>query len=654
MENFNINNYGYLRVAAAVPECKVLDLDFNFQKIEECVNYASQNNAQIIVFPELALTSYSAADLFYQKNIHNRINYYLEGLCELSEKQKICIIVGFPALINSKLFNCAAVISNNMINAIVPKKFLPASGEFYEERWFASADLATSNQYDFMDEKIYFGSDVLFNVNSPNLKAKFAVEICEDLWAPVPPSSYSAINGANIIFNLSASNEYLGKSDYRRNLVAGQSGRLNSAYIYASAGPGESTTDLVYSGHAIIAENGTILKESQILEFESQIIIADIDVDKLTSERIKNNTYSLASNAAEKSKLKYWETNINISDCSCNSLNRIISKTPFIPGDEQSKSKSAEEIFKLQSTALIKRLKHISCSNIVLGLSGGLDSTLALLVAIDAFRRMKLDLKGIHCILMPGFGTTERTKSNAEKLAYDFGTSIRIIPIHKAVEQHFRDIHHNPEETSIVYENAQARERTQILMDISNQVAGIVLGTGDLSEIALGWSTYNADHISMYNVNCGVPKTLVKYIIKWCSDNKYTPGIKEVLNDIFNTPISPELLPPDKDGAILQKTEDNIGSYILNDFFLYHFIRFGYEPLKLYLLANIAFKEDFTEQYIKNTLKSFYKRFFNAQFKRSCVPDGPKIGTVSLSPRGDWRMSTDTSVNFWLNQVEQL
>ncbi len=495
---------------------------------------------------------------------------------------------------------------------------------------------------------------MLFNLfeKNNNLNCKIGVVLGDDFATALPHSSIHALNGANVIFNLAASTEFLGKAQNRLNHISCQSSRTNTAYIYASAGAGESTTDSVFSGHCVIAECGEIIQESIPLDFNSNIdfnsntIIADIDFELINSNRIKSTTGILSGEGILPS--------IQITSITSDKLLRDISSKPFIPSDGQ----DVFQILNLQSIGLMKRMQNINCSNIVLGLSGGLDSTLALLVAVEAYKKMGLDLSGIHCIMMPGFGTSDRTKSNAELLAKEFGTSVRTISIHKAVEQHFIDIGHDPENTNVVYENAQARERTQILMDISNQVNGIVLGTGDLSEIALGWCTYNGDHISMYNVNCGVPKTLARYMVEYLSTedskNHYSSNIRAILKDIAETPISPELLPLDKMGAVQQKTEESVGSYQLNDFILYHFIHYAFEPKKLYLLANIAFDGVFSSEYIKSTLKSFYRRFFAAQFKRSCSPDGPQVCSISLSPRGAWKMATDSVAELWLRQVDSL
>ena len=648
MKNFNLNSFGFLRVASVSPECKVADVQFNVEYIIKQIEIAAKSNCQIVLFPELCISSYSVADLFNQKLLLDKSIESLRLIQATTEKHLITAIIGMPIVDAGRLYNCAVVVSNGIIAGVVPKTHIPTNNEFYEARWFSSETARINNSLTINGDVVHFGADIIFEA-SGNSQVKFGIEICEDLWAVFPPSSDLALAGANVIFNLSASNEYLGKADYRRELVKSQSARLNSAYIYSSAGPGESSTDIVFSGHCIIAENGTILSQNDRFKFQSDMIIADIDLDKLDTERFKNKTF-----ANSKPTKSFRKVSIDLPNTEVKKLFRSIAQTPFIPANNADKNNTCNEIFRIQATALSKRLKSINCKNLVLGLSGGLDSTLALLVAIESFKSIGLPLSGIHCILMPGFGTTARTRNNAEALCELFNVSYRVIPIHKSVHQHFSDIGHNPEDLSIVYENAQARERTQILMDVSNQVNGIVLGTGDLSEIALGWSTYNADHISMYNVNCGVPKTLVKYIVKWCADELFSGEVSGYLNDICNTPISPELLPPNDNGEIAQETEKTVGSYILNDFFLYHFFRFQYCPRKLFLLACIAFADSFAPSDIKHWLRMFYVRFFRSQFKRTCVPDGPKIGSVALSPRGDWRMSTDTELNLWLDEIDSI
>lgn len=644
MKEINLIEYGYLRAAAVSPECKVADISFNTKKIIEMLQLAAEKSCHVAVFPELCLSSYTAADLFFQHQMMDAVIKAVSEIAAVTGELKITAIVGGEFPLNGRLYNAAFVLSCGKCCGIVPKSYIPNYGEFYESRWFSSGiDISTDVEFD--GEKIPFGTDLIFKINN---EIKFGVEICEDLWAVVPPSSLMAEAGANIIFNLSASNEYLGKCRYRRELVSAQSGKILSAYVYSSAGCGESTTDTVYSGHCIIAENGVLLAENDRFNFESDIIMQDIDFEKINSERLKNKTFGFG-----KPDKSYREVNLQINETRTSaSLFRKLQKTPFIPLKIEHREETCREIFDIQSAALAKRLKSIGCESLVIGISGGLDSTLALLVAVNAFKITDINLKNIIAVNMPGFGTTHRTKNNAEQLAELLGVTLQTIPITPAVILHFSDIGHNINDHSVTYENAQARERTQILMDIANKRGGIVLGTGDLSEIALGWSTYNADHMSMYNVNCGVPKTLVKYIIEWCAAEEYDAEIRMILKDICNTPISPELLPPDENGEIVQQTEKNVGPYLLNDFFLYHFFRFNYRPKKLFLLAVKAFGSELSEEEIRHWLSRFYSRFFRSQFKRSCIPDGPKVGTVALSPRADWRMSTDSEVNLWIDNME--
>ena len=642
MNNINLLEYGYLRVASISPECKVADVRFNTEKIIEMLKVATRDSCHIAVFPELCICSYSSADLFYQRKLLDAV---LDSISEIAEATKtfgIVAIVGGAIECDGRLYNVAFVLADGKCKGIVPKSYIPNYGEFYEARWFSSGK-NTSSSLQMFGETVPFGDDLIFRIDE---RTSFGVEICEDLWAVIPPSSYLASAGANIIFNLSASNEYLGKCKYRRDLVSAQSGKLISAYVYSSAGCGETSTDTVYSGHCIIVENGTLLAENDRFNFESDIIMQDIDIDKINSERIKNKTFG-----ADRPDKAFRRIDVTVNaGMSSVSLFRKINKTPFIPTKIDQREETCREIFDIQSVALAKRLHSIGCETLVIGVSGGLDSTLALLVAVNAFKLLNINLSNIIAINMPGFGTTRRTKSNAELLSELLGVTLQTISITPSVISHFDDIGHDINDHSVVYENAQARERTQILMDIANKRNGIVLGTGDLSEIALGWSTYNADQISMYNVNCGVPKTLVRYIIEWCITEENDTQIRAILKDICNTPISPELLPPDENGEIVQQTEKNVGPYLLNDFFLYNFFRFNYTPKKLFLLAVKTFGGELSEEEIRHWLSRFYERFFRSQFKRSCIPDGPKVGTVALSPRADWRMATDSEVKLWLEE----
>ena len=642
----NPSEYGFLRIAASSPEMKVADIEFNVNEIVNVINIASKKKASILLFPEMSVCGYTCGDLFYQESL---LNTSVEAILYLSEYLKgrnIVVVIGFPLSINGRILNCAAVLDNNGIAGIVPKTHIPGTNQYYEERWFSSANDIEIDAVSVGELAVPFGTDILFSNSQASLM--FGVEICEDLWSVNPPSNAMASAGANLILNLSSSDEHLGKSDYRRDLVRIQSGRCLAAYAYASSGPGESTTDLVFAGHCMISENGILLTESKRFEFSSQIIYSDIDLQKLNHERLINNTY-----AASKYDKKFRLIPVEFSQVNTKELLRPVARTPFIPSDENKRKETCREIFSLQSTGLAKRIRHIGAENLVLGISGGLDSTLALLVAHQTILKLGYKPKCIHALSMPGLGTTEHTKNNAKKLAEALNTTYKEISIAKSVRQHFADIGHNENIHDITYENSQARERTQILMDYANKFNGLVIGTGDLSELALGWSTYNGDQMSMFGVNAGVPKTLIRYIIQWCSDEYYS-GQSELLTSILDTPISPELLPPTKSGKITQKTETEIGPYLLHDFFLYHFIRTGCSPTKLYLLARIAFAGEFKNADIIKYMKIFYQRFFANQFKRSAVPDGVKVGTVSLSPRSDWRMPSDASVNLWKSELDKL
>ncbi len=647
------NELGFIRIAAVSPEVKVADITFNKIEIIEQIKIAYKKQCQIVLFPELAVTSYTCGDLFFQNTLLKKSLAAVEEIALVTEKLNCIVILGAPLVANNMLFNCAFVLANGEIQGIVPKTYIPNTNEFYEKRWFSSEFGRISDEIYSGNKKIPFGADLCFSIeNISNLK--FGVEICEDLWAVEPPSSQLSLTGANLIFNLSASNEVLGKHQYRKQLVISQSARTLSAYIYASAGTGESSTDLCFSGSLLIAENGILLNEGKRFNFNSQMEIADIDFEKLNSERLKNSSFA----AAPRNKL-FREVSIKLKlrkkvdkiDTIVSSQNKIklyrkVSPTPFIP-QESDRAAVCKEIFNMQSTALAKRIQHTQSKTIVLGVSGGLDSTLALIVAFKTFEMLGLDKKNLIAVTMPGFGTSKRTKTNAEEISKLLGVKLLVIPIEKAVKQHFEDIGHNPELKDIVYENAQARERTQILMDLANKYNGFVLGTGGLSELALGWCTYNGDHISMYGVNSGIPKTLIKYIIEWAALEEFEKNIADILLNIIETPISPELLPTEN-GEIVQKTEKEIGDYILNDFFLYYFFRFGFSTEKIQFLAEIAFENIYKTSEITNWLTQFYKRFFTQQFKRSCLPDGVKIGSVSLSPRGDWRMPSDASFTEWV------
>ena len=641
-------DYGLLRVAVATPEMKVADVDFNMAEIGKTVRLAKQKKSQIVLFPELCLTGYTCADLFFQQQLQQKVLESLPLLAQLSAAEEITLVVGAPVSVSGRLFNCAVFISGGKICGLVPKSFLPNSGEFYEQRWFCSAAERQSDSVLIGSQQVPFGSDLLFQAeNSP--AAVIGIEICEDAWSVVPPSGSQALAGATLLLNLSASPEILGKNAYRRALVASQSARCLAAYAYSSAGPNESSTDLVFSGHSLIAENGQIMAETERFQFDTQLALADIDLDRLQGERQRNNTFG-AGNPEQAFRLQRFK----IPSLTVDKLYRSIAKTPFVPPDDAERAARCQEIFQLQTSGLMKRLRHTGSRKVVIGLSGGLDSTLALLVSVKAFDRLGLDRNGIIALTMPGFGTTERTRGNAEELAEQLAVTLKVIPIDKAVQQHFRDLEHDPDLHDITYENSQARERTQILMDKANQVGGLVIGTGDLSELALGWCTYNGDHMSMYAVNCGVPKTLVRYLVDWCSREEFSGRISTILEDVCATPVSPELLPPDADGNIDQLTEQVVGPYELHDFFLYQVVRMHFSPKKVLMLAEQAFADEYSRSELLKWLRQFYRRFFSQQFKRSCLPDGPKVGTVALSPRGDWRMPSDAAVTLWLEQLEGL
>lgn len=651
--------YGFIKVAAAIPSVKVADTQYNLAEIEKQVIIAEGEGVEIIVFPELSLTGYSCQDLFHQQILLDNIETSVIQLLDFTRQLDITVIVGAPICADSVLLNCALVIQHGKLIGIVPKTYLPNYGEFYEKRWFASSqDLQFQSIY-YVGEKITISSDIQLFTTSQGVK--FGIEICEDLWAPIPPSNQLTLAGAELIFNLSASDDLIGKHNYLKSLVAQQSARTISGYIYSGCGFGESTQDVVYGGNGFIYENGQLLAEAKRFEIESQLIISEVDIEKLRTERRSNTTFV---NAQRPSVMQRLRANNqlplqNITACIPASiqrdfvLTRLVDKYPFIPKGDKLRE-HCEEILNIQVCGLAKRLSHINCKTVVIGVSGGLDSTLALLVATQTFDKLGYDRRGIIGITMPGFGTTDRTYNNAITLMQNLGITIREISIAASVKQHFTDIEHNIDVHDITYENSQARERTQILMDISNQVGGIVIGTGDLSELALGWCTYNGDHMSMYAVNVGIPKTLIKHLVSYVAENGVEDSIKLTLEDIVNTPISPELTPADENGEIVQKTEDLVGPYELHDFFLYYVLRFGFRPKKIFWLAQQAFKEEYADGVILHWLRIFYKRFFSQQFKRSCLPDGPKVGSVSLSPRGDWRMPSDAMLTDWIKDLEDI
>ncbi len=638
--------YGFIKVAAAIPSVRVADTEYNEQQVESLIMQAEENGVEIVVFPELCLTGYTCQDLFRQQLLVTKAEEALLMLLNFTRKLDVISIVGVPVQIGSMLFNCAVVVQRGCILGVVPKTYLPNYNEFYEKRWFASAT-------DLQAQDIYLAGSPVRVTPEPQLfltcdGVRFGIEICEDVWAPLPPSNGLAMAGADIIFNLSASDELIGKHDYLRGLLCQQSARTMSGYVYASCGYGESTQDVVFGGNAMIIENGILLAESKRFSLEPQLVIQQVDVERLRSDRQNNTTFRTAQDGAQ----------AIVTDCKLVSprefeLTRQFDAHPFIPKDEDMR-KSCEEILNIQTLGLVRRLEHTHSDRAVIGISGGLDSTLALVVTVRAFDLLKLDRRGIVGITMPGFGTTDRTYQNALQLMESLGITVREISIAKAVTQHFEDIGHDQSQHDVTYENSQARERTQILMDVANQVVGLVIGTGDLSELALGWCTYNGDHMSMYGVNAGVPKTLVQYLIRYAAQQPEFAAQSETLLDVVATPISPELMPADAAGNIVQKTEDLVGPYELHDFFLYYFLRMGFRPAKIFLLAQQAFGRQYEKETIKRWLQTFCRRFFNQQFKRSCLPDGPKVGSVSLSPRGDWRMPTDAVSTLWIKECESL
>lgn len=637
---------GFMRFGVSTPATRVADVAYNCEQIRKVV--MDSPHCRFFLFPELCLTAYTCGDLFFQPLLIEQARKSLVQLAEFTAERRVTMVVGAPIAHRGRLFNCAAFLSGGRILGVVPKLFLPNTQEFYEERWFSSAADLNDSELLWDGERIPFGSDLLFRAEGlPD--CMIGIEICEDVWVANPPSGKQAVAGATVLLNLSASPELLGKMEYRRALVQNQSARCLAAYLYASSGPGESSTDLVFSGHSLIAENGTILAETERFRFDSQLAVADIDVERLVNERFKNNSYGFARHDTS-----YRTIDFPLTDVTIDRLLRTVTATPFVPPAEDERAHRCHEIFEIQTTGLAKRLLHTGVKKAVVGISGGLDSTLALLVTVKAFDKLGFDRSGIETITMPGFGTTQRTRGNAERLAELLGTRLRVISIDAAVRQHFSDIGHDESVHDITYENSQARERTQILMNIANQVGGLLIGTGDLSELALGWCTYNGDHMSMYAVNTGVPKTLVRYLVAWCADAEFLGDISAILHDVCDTPVSPELLPPHENGEIKQRTEDKIGPYLLHDFFLYNIVRLQYRPSKIFFLARQAFGEQFTNRQLFTSLETFLRRFFSQQFKRSCLPDGPKVGSVVLSPRGDWRMPSDASAALWLEDLKQL
>ena len=631
--------HGFVKVAAATPDIRVADVAYNTEKIREDIAEACDNGAKILVFPELCVTGYTCSDLFTHDVLLSAARKALLDLAEFTADKDVLVFVGVPLDIEGKLYNVAAALNRGKILGLTTKTFLPNYGEFYEMRQFTPGP-SEAGYITFEGDRIPFGPQILFQATAmENLIV--SAEICEDVWSPIPPSIGAALEGATVIVNCSASDETIGKDSYRRELISGQSARLIAGYIYANAGEGESTTDLVFGGHNIIAENGTILKEAK--RYHNEIIYSELDIQRLAAERRKNTTFQTEEVRTLIRVPFYIESEKT-------QLTRTFPKRPFVPSDDQARAQRCEEILTIQAMGLKKRLAHTHSKTAVVGISGGLDSTLALLVTARAFDLLGRDKKDIIAVTMPCFGTTDRTYNNACEMSRKTGATLKEVRIADAVNIHFRDIGQDPEVHDVTYENSQARERTQVLMDIANRTGGMVIGTGDMSELALGWATYNGDHMSMYGVNASVPKTLVRHLVKYAADDTEDQELKRVLYDVLDTPVSPELLPP-KDGDIAQRTEDLVGPYELHDFFLYYMLRFGYEPSKIFRLAERAFRDEYDNVTILKWLETFCRRFFSQQFKRSCLPDGPKIGTVALSPRGDWRMPSDACVAVWLKDL---
>ena len=641
-------NYGFIKVASAVPSVKVADCKYNVEQIEQQIILAEGQGVEIIVFPELSLTGYTCQDLFRQNLLLETTESAMLMLLDFTRQLNIISIVGLPIAVGDLLLNCAAIIQKGQILGIVAKEYLPNYNEFYEKRWFASVqDLRTTElRFAGNQNNLSFTPQIFVTCDG----VRFGVEICEDVWAPTPPSNHLALAGADIIFNLSASDELIGKHDYLCKLLAQQSARTITGYVYSSAGFGESTQDVVYGGNALIFENGHLLQSGPRFAMTPQMQVAQIDVERLRTERRGNTTYVNAQRRMIGEDVIFKNAHSILPKDFV--LERPVDAHPFIPSPDMME-KSCEEILNIQVMGLAKRLVHTGCQKVVIGISGGLDSTLALLVCAMTFDKLGLNRSGIIGVTMPGFGTTDRTYTNAIKLMQSLRITIREISIAKSVTQHFEDIGHDISVHDTTYENSQARERTQILMDVSNQEGGLVIGTGDLSELALGWCTYNGDHMSMYAVNASIPKTLIACLVKFVAGTM-DADTSATLHDVVDTPISPELVPADEDGNIQQKTEDLVGPYELHDFFLYYFMRHGFRPMKIFLLAQKAFEGQYDDDVIKHWLQTFFRRFFSQQFKRSCLPDGPKVGSISLSPRGDWRMPSDASSELWLRECEML
>lgn len=634
--------HGFIKTAAATPKIKVADPEYNAQVICECIDKTVAQGAKIIVFPELCLTGYTCQDLFLQERLLEDAKKHLMTVVEHSEGKEALIFVGLPLERENKLYNVAAAIWDGEVLAFIPKSHIPSYGEFYESRHFAPGN-QVAVPFWFDGDEVPFGTNILLEVDAVN-GLTVACEICEDLWSVNPPSTAHALAGATLIVNLSASSETVGKDKYRELLVTSASARTLTGYVYCGAGEGESTQDVVFGGHNMIAENGSVLAQGKRFAYET--IYADIDIHKLRHERRRMNTFMPEDDKEYLVIPVHMEQKETV-------LDRTFDIMPFVPSDDAMRDKRCEEIISIQAYGLKKRYEHIGCQSAVVGISGGLDSALALLITVKAFDLIGLDRKNIYSVTMPCFGTTDRTYENACKLARTLGTTLEEVDIKEAVTVHFRDIHHDLNNHNVTYENAQARERTQVLMDIANRVNGLVIGTGDMSELALGWATYNGDHMSMYGVNAGVPKTLVRHLVRYYADTCGNQELEQVLIDVLDTPVSPELLPP-VDGVIAQKTEEFVGPYELHDFFLYYMLRCGFEPAKVYRIAKIAFDNLYEDAIILKWLKTFYRRFFAQHFKRSCLPDGPKVGSVGVSPRGDLRMPSDASAAVWLKQLDTL
>lgn len=640
-------NYGFIKVAAAVPTVRVADCKYNAGQLKELIEKADEQGVRIISFPEMSLTSYSCGDLFAQQFLLDEAEMALLQLVNDTRQLDIICIVGMPLSIHVALVNAAVVFQHGKILGAVPKTYLPNYKEFSEMRWFASADQIGEQTIRLCGQQVPLSSNLLFDTP----EACFGIELCEDVWAPIPPSTLMSLKGAELIFNLSADNEGIGKNEYLHSLISQHSARTLSGYIFSSSGFGESSTDTVFAGNGLIYENGTLLAQSERFKQEAQLIISEIDVERIRNERLVNTTFAVSRGRWVNQAAQHISTDrVNLRDFT---LTRNIDAHPFVPTGKEL-DKNCKECFSIQVAALSKRLMHTHCRQAVIGISGGLDSTLALLVCVKTFDKLGLSRKGITGITMPGFGTTDRTYHNAIDLMNSLGITIREISIKDACIQHFKDIGHDSNIHDVTYENAQARERTQILMDVANQTNGLVIGTGDLSELVLGWATYNGDQMSNYGVNAGIPKTLVRYLVEWVANNEMDESARLTLLDIVDTPISPELIPADEQGNIKQKTEDLVGPYELHDFFIYHFLRLGCRPSKIHYLAHTAFEGKYTDAVIKKWLTTFFRRFFSQQFKRSCMPDGPKVGPVSLSPRGDLRLPSDASATLWLDECEHL